>query len=191
MFLEDKWGQPWELPFQPVLHDPKVVFPFSHCLKLHCFRCRKLTGSNSWPPWPQGHEHVVTRGCSAVPWVPEPHCTLLGSAGLPIDHLSAGAKALTGAHLRQPFFIPGTTFLFKRRPHEVGAGDLETKRRGCCRLGGAACWQGEAPTSSQPTWSHRAPGCSSITWSIMVLTSARDSSLWGFRVLGKRATSRR
>lgn len=186
-------GHPWELPFQPVLHDPKVVFPFSHCLKLHCFTWRKVPGSISWPPWPQGHERAVTRGCSAVPWVPAPHCTLLGSAGLPTgDHLSAGTTALTGAHLlSQPFFIPGATFLFKRRPHEVGAGDLEVKRRGCCRLRGVACWQGEAPTSSQPTWNHRAPGCSSITWSIMAVTSARDSSLWGFRVLGKRATSRR
>lgn len=96
-----------------------------------------------------------------------------------------------GHLLGQHFFILGTTFLFKRRTHEVGEGDREVKKRGCCRAGGAACWQGKAPTSSQPMWSHRAPGCSAITWSIMAPTSARDSALWGFRVLGKSATSRR
>ena len=49
-----------------------------------------------------------------------------------------------GHLLGQHFFILGTTFLFKRRTREVGEGDLEVKKRGCCRAGGATCRQGKA-----------------------------------------------
>lgn len=141
--------------------------PSSWCVTApkHCFQSRTCAAGRKSPPQAPGHAGPRTRKCR---------------------HQAAGccpASKPMGARAPCALLGPAGPPSAGTSPRPAGR-PLSTRAL-------FFCWSGEAPTSSQPTWSQRAPGCSSITWSTMAATSASDSASWGFRVLGKSATSRR
>lgn len=129
----------------------KWCFPFSRCLKLHCFRWRKVTSPISWPPWPQGHEHAVTGAALLSHGCLHPTAPCLAQQACPREITCQLGPRPSLGHISSDslFFIPGAAFLFKRRPHEVGADDLEVKTRGCCRLRESPAGKGGTHRHSQ------------------------------------------